>query len=280
MQLQIPREELQKRKIFLATPCYGGQCHGAFATAIADLSVECAAMGIELKKFFLFNESLITRARNYCVDAFLRSDCTHLMFIDSDIQFTPRDVIALLALQSEDSPYDIIGAPYPKKCISWEKIEQAVYKGEADENPNNLEKFVGDYVFNPKYSGTFSFSEPIEVAELGTGFMMIRRSTFEKYQAAYPELMYRPDHARTEHFDGSREICAFFDCVIDPESKRYLSEDYYFCYQSQKIGMKTWICPWMSMVHHGSYGFGGSLYDLSRIGAAATVDPTKLKGKR
>ncbi|MBF9651877.1 hypothetical protein IAI40_12155, partial [Streptococcus pseudopneumoniae] len=55
----------------------------------------------------------------------------------------------MLALQSDESPYDVLAAPYPKKCISWEKIKAAVDKGVADENPAVLENFVGDYVFNP-----------------------------------------------------------------------------------------------------------------------------------
>jgi hypothetical protein len=211
------------------------------------------------------------------VDEFLRSDATHLMFIDSDIGFNPNDVIALLALQSDDSPYDVIGGPYPKKCISWEKIKIAVDKGMADEDPNVLEKYVGDYVFNPKGGQKeIPIGQPVEVMEIGTGFMMIRRQTFDKYKEVYPHLSYKPDHIRTAAFDGSREIHAYFDCIIDPVSKRYLSEDYMFCYNTEKAGMKVWLCPWMSMNHVGSYVFGGSLADLASIGAPATADANQL----
>jgi hypothetical protein len=235
-----------------------------------------------MRSYFLFNESLITRARNYCVDEFMRSDCTHLMFIDSDIGFDPRDVLAMLALQSDDSEYDIIAGPYPKKCISWEKIKLAVDKGMADEDPNILEKYVGDYVFNPKGSGgQIRIDVPVEVSEVGTGFMMTRRSTFEKFNAAYPQYSYKPDHVRTEHFDGSREIMQYFQAEIDPRSKRYLSEDYWFCQKVIDIGSKIWYCPWMRLQHVGSYIFGGSLADLASIGAPATADPALLKkGKK
>jgi hypothetical protein len=111
--------------------------------------------------------------------------------------------------------------------------------------------------------------------------MMIRRRTFEKYQEAFPELSYKPDHVRTEHFDGSREIMAYFDCIIDPVSKRYLSEDYMFCYNVQKMGGQVWFCPWMQLQHVGTYIFGGSLADLASIGAAATADASysHKKGK-
>ena len=278
MKIEINIDELRKKKLFLATPMYGGQCAGMYAKSIADLSALCAKYGIPLQLYYLFNESLITRARNYCADEFMRSDATHLLFIDSDIGFNVQDVLAMLAIQTDESPYDVLGGPYPKKCISWEKIKQAVDKGAADEDANKLENYVGDYVFNPR-SGQkeIPLGEPVEVSELGTGFMMIRRKTLENYNKTYPELAYKPDHVRTAEFDGSHEIHAYFDCIIDPESKRYLSEDYNFCYHVTKMGGKNWLCPWMKLQHVGSYIFGGSLIDLASIGASATADTSQLK---
>jgi hypothetical protein len=320
MEITISIEELRKRKLFLAAPMYGGQCAGMFAKSVADLTSICTSHGVELRSYFLFNESLITRARNYCVDEFMRSGCTHMMFIDSDIGFDPKDVLGMLALQGDDTEYDVLAGPYPKKCISWEKIKLAVDKGIADEDPNILEKYVGDYVFNPKgNSGSIRIDVPVEVSEVGTGFMMTRRSAFEKFAESYPQYNYKPDHVRTEHFDGSREIMQYFQAEIDgldygaffksemqkvkemgindPEilskeidaameraqeeaakySKRYLSEDYWFCRKLQDIGLKIWYCPWMKLQHVGSYIFGGSLVDLAQIGAPATADASLLK---
>ncbi len=319
IEIKVPIETLRERKLFVAAPMYGGQCAGMFARSVADLSALCTHYGIQVRFYFLFNESLITRARNYCADEFLRSGDTHLMFIDSDIGFNANDVIALMALQSQnpdDDQYDIIAGPYPKKCISWEKIVTAVNKGAADENPNNLEKYVGDYVFNPANGvQSIPLGEPVEVLEAGTGFMMIRRNTFEKFMEAYPHQSYKPDHVRTEHFDGTREIFAFFDTpidgkrtninnelkkyldenpkashedilgfVVDPNNgvvkdytKRYLSEDYMFCQWIRNAGMKVWFCPWIQLNHVGMYVFGGSLADLASIGASATADPSQLK---
>jgi GT2 family glycosyltransferase len=117
----------------------------------------------------------------------------------------------------------------------------------------------------------------VEVLEGGTGFMMIQRRAFEKFDKAYPQQKYLPDHIRTKNFDGSREIMAYFDTVIDEETKRYLSEDYMFCQWARKAGIKVWLCPWMKTSHMGSYFFGGSLIHLAQIGAAATADIEKVK---
>ena len=281
MEISISIDELRKRKLFLGVPMYGGQCAGMFTKSVADLTAMCTNHGVELRSYFLFNESLITRARNYIVDEFMRSNCTHLMFIDSDIGFDPRDVLAMLALQGDDTEYDVLAGPYPKKCISWEKIKLAVDKGMADEDPNVLERYVGDFVFNPKSgSGSIRVDQPVEVSEVGTGFMMTRRSAFEKFQQAYPQYSYKPDHVRTEHFDGTREIMQFFQAEIDPKSKRYLSEDYWFCQKLIEIEGKIWYCPWMRLQHTGSYIFGGSLIDLAQIGAPATADVSMLKKQK
>jgi hypothetical protein len=282
MEIKIDMEKLREQGLFVATPMYGGMCAGMFAKSCADLSTICTQYGIPLQYYYLFNESLITRARNYCCDEFMRSTSQHMMFIDSDIGFNPQDVIALMALQAnEPEKYDIIGGPYPKKCISWEKIKLAVDKGIADSDPNVLEKFVGDYVFNPKGGQqSIKIDEPVEVLEIGTGFMMVTKKAMQKFQDTYPEYMYKPDHVRTEHFDGSREIMMFFQAEVDPISKRYLSEDYWFCQKAQQAEIRTWFCPWMKLQHVGSYIFGGSLADLASIGAAATADPGSLGGKK
>jgi hypothetical protein len=281
MNLEFPIEELRKQKLMVAVPMYGGQCMGTFTKSMIDLTALCMHYQIPKVEYFLFNESLITRARNYCCEAFIKSDCTHLMFIDSDIGFNPQDVLALLGMTSQpDHPYDIIGGPYPKKTISWEKVKAAVDQGKGDDNPQNLEKYVGDYVFNPK-GGTerILIGEPCEVLEIGTGFMMIPRATFEKFREAYPQYMYRPDHVRTTEFDGSVKIMQYFQAEIDPVSERYLSEDYWFTQKAQQIGLKTWLCPWMQMTHSGMMVFGGSLADLASINVSATADPDALKKK-
>lgn len=213
--LQIPLRILTQRILFLGVPMYGGQNAGMFCRSAIDLAVECAKMGIQLKVYFLFNESLITRARNYICDEFLRSGATHMLFIDSDIGFDPRDVLFMLSLMASDGDYDVMTAPYPKKTICWEKIVTAVNKGKADANPNDLEKYVGDFVFNPKDGGNIPIGAPAEVLEAGTGFMMIRKDVLERFRDAFPRYLYRPDHVRQKEFDGHRLIHMFFQAEID-----------------------------------------------------------------
>lgn len=261
MKLEVKVEDLRKNSLFIATPMYGGMNHGMFAKSCLDLQSVCMQYGIPVRFSFIFNESLITRARNYLVDEFLRSDATHLLFLDSDIHFDPRDVIAMLAMDK-----DVIGAPYPKKAINWDAVKAAIQKNPEVE-ATDLEKVVGNFVFNP-VQGTerFSVTEPLEVMELGTGFMMVKREVFGKFKEAYPELHYKPDHVGQANFDGTRYIHAYFDTVIDHgKSDRYLSEDYMFCQYWRKIGGQVWLCPWMKTHHIGTYAFSGDMPAVANL---------------
>jgi hypothetical protein len=261
MEIQVNVDNLKKNKIFIATPMYGGMAHGLYVKSCLDLQTTMMQYGIETKFSFLFNESLITRARNYLVDEFLRTDYTHLLFIDSDIHYSPQDIIALLALDK-----DVVGGPYPKKSINWNNVAETARK-HPNLEPKELENLVGEYVFNVvKGTSQFQVSEPLEVMEIGTGHMLIKRHVFAKMAEEYPLIRYKPDHVGQANFDGTRYIHAYFDTVIDTKesitgggSERYLSEDYMFCQMWRKMGGKIFLCPWMRTQHIGTYAFTGNM---------------------
>ena len=259
MEIKLNKEAFEGKSLFVATPMYGGQCLGMYMKSCLDLQTACLQYGVEVKFSFLFNESLIQRARNYLVDEFLRSSCSHMMFIDADISFNPMDILVMLALDK-----DIIGAPYPKKTIKWSNIKKAILKN-PDIDVSDLEKLGGDIVFNPAVgTSKFSVTEPLEVMEVGTGMMMIRRDVFDRYKIKYPEYSYLPDHVGTANFGGEREIMSYFNVEIDPTSKRTLSEDYHFCQHCKKAEIEIWMAPWIICGHTGSYTFQGSLPHLAQ----------------
>jgi len=267
MEIQVKVEDLKKNKLFVATPMYGGMAHGLYVKSCLDLQNVMSKYGVETKFSFLFNESLITRARNYLVDEFLRSGFTHLLFIDSDIHYAPQDIVALMALDK-----DVIGGPYPKKSINWGNVAQAA-RNNPNLDPKELEGLVGEYVFNVvKGTSQFQVTEPLEVLEIGTGHMMVKRHVFEKMQESFPNIKYKPDHVGQANFDGSRYIHAYFDTVIDTKdsitgggTERYLSEDYMFCQMWRKIGGQIFLCPWMKTQHIGTYAFTGDMPKVAQF---------------
>ena len=86
-QAQIDLDMIRKHNVFFATPCYGGLVTDQFFLSMFRTSQLFMSHGINFRITTLRNESLVTRARNIMVAMFLESDCSHLMFIDADIEF-------------------------------------------------------------------------------------------------------------------------------------------------------------------------------------------------
>jgi len=260
---------------------YGGMCNGMYTKSLMDTTSVFMQYGIPMQIYYLFNESLITRARNYCVANFLKSDATHLIFIDSDIHWKAMDLMYMIHLISENPElYRIMCALYPKKTIAWEKVLTAAKTGDYDETPWELEKVAGDMVFNPlpeAYpNGQAPVFQPVKIKEGATGFMIIERAVFEEYAEAHPELLYTPDHLREGEFKPGEQITAFFDCIIN-EQNRYLSEDYMFSEYCRKLGMDIWALPMVELMHCGAYIFQGSIVKMAQANVHATIDPADVE---
>jgi hypothetical protein len=236
-------------KLFVATPCYGGQCLEAYAASIIALSEECRVRGIQLSMDTTENESLIPRARNIALGRFMqKTDSDYLLFIDADIHFSAKSVMRLI-----DSGHEFSCAAYPKKVIMWDLLEKAVKEGDARE-PSML---TSSLVMNFKESRSRVVDGFVEVLDGPTGFMLIKRSVIEKMQEKYPELNCKNDHQGRD-FD---DYCALFDCMIDPDNKRYLSEDYAFCRRWQAIGGQIYADTTTTLGHVGNLGFPARLKD-------------------
>jgi hypothetical protein len=228
MRMQLDLEKLRKHSLFIATPMYGGQCSGPYCRSVSDLRGLCAQHGIPAQTYFLYNESLITRARNQICDEFLRSNCTHLMFIDSDIGFTPQDVLAMMMLSIDTPEYGILAGIYPKKTIPTE------------------------FCYTPLNRNPIHQSTAFEVSEIGTGFMMIRRETLASLKPLVGSY-------KAEANYGGNETSQFFQAEM--VGNRYLSEDYWFCDVAKEAGIGIFSCPWVKLKHVGMHIYTGSVLD-------------------
>jgi len=240
-------------KVFIATPMYGGMCYGFYTQSLLQLNNVFREHSIPSLMSFMFNESLITRARNAMAHNFLKTDCTHLMFIDADIRFNANDVIPMLKADK-----DIICGIYPKKEINWGSVKNAMDAGVSNDQ---LKYHTGSFVVNlANYEGsvTVPIDQPVEIWNGGTGFMIIKREVFEKLADQVPT--YTNDvHDLAGTMEGADQIKEYFTTSIEPETNRLLSEDYHFCYIWRKAGGKIYAAPWAHLAHVGSFIFEGAL---------------------
>ncbi len=262
--IEIPIEVLRNKHIFIATPCYGGQIGEPYFRSMMRLAILCNKYDIQFTVSTLANESLITRGRNTLVSFFMEHpDATHLFFIDADIEFDPNDLLRMVAY---DRPITV-GA-YPKKAINWQSIIEAARRNE-EETTETIEGHSSNYVVN------FEFTQDengnplnqiqirdnlIKLKDAGTGFMCIQRDVIQKMFDAHPELKYANDINVDAKFE--KHMYALFDTMIDPESRRYLSEDYTFCRLWQQMGGEVFLDPRTGLNHVGHYTFRGNIRKL------------------
>jgi glycosyltransferase involved in cell wall biosynthesis len=177
-----------------------------------------------------------------------KSQADFFLFIDADVRFEPESVLRLL-----QSGHDVSCAVYPKKVVMWDQAEQAVKLGDT----RDLGKLSSSLVMNFKYQNTQVINGFAEVLDGPTGFLMIKRDVFTRMFEKYPELNCINDH-QNKDLDS---YCAVFDCMIDPDSKRYLSEDYAFCRRWQQMGGQIFADVQTTLGHVGNIRFSGSLQE-------------------
>ena len=235
--------------LFVSTPCYGGVCLQAYAESMLRLQRTCAANGIQMMLDTTENESLVHRARNLAVARFYQKcpQATHFLFIDADIHFDPESVMRLIK-----SDHEVSVACYPKKCVMWDSVDEYLKSGGTG---RDLSRVASSLVMNFKYQNTQIVNGFAEVLDGPTGFMLIKRDVFTKMHERYPELECVNDHQNRD----LEKYFAVFDCMIDPESRRYLSEDYAFCRRWQNMGGKIYTDCMTVLGHVGNIRFIGNL---------------------
>jgi hypothetical protein len=233
------------KKILIATPMYGGNCKGIYVDGILNLVGALQGSGYQVMYSKIFNESLITRARNTLAHEFLKSDAEYMLFIDADHGFNAADIIRMI-----ESGKDLIGAVYPMKNINWDMVIKAYENGHSD-----LDSYSGFFSANLLTGKqTITLNEPMEVENVATGMMLISRKV---YEAMIPDCEMYGNHGNTGAIDMNDKVYDFFKTEID-ERGVLLSEDYYFCKKWKELGGTVYAAPWVSITHAGDYTFSGN----------------------
>ena len=228
-------------KLFVATPCYGAMVTNSYFQSMLQL-----VQMYNSEVFTIPFESLIPRARNVCVSAFMKSDCTHLLFIDADISFNAKDIQGMIDTQKE-----IIAGVYPKKGL---KLDLLKKHADSSESLSDLvSKSVG-YAFNSK-SGRVEPPGIMEVTDAPTGFLLIKRNAIVKLMKGYQERMYKNDIQAYMQYSNEGYFYDLFPSFVD--SGRFLSEDYGFCRLWQKLGHQIYIDIRVNLTHTGLFNYTG-----------------------
>lgn len=226
--------DFSKIHLHIGIPCYGGMMSEPTVTSLLRFILLAQQAGLNWSLDTMVNESLITRGRNNLMAKMMtNANATHFMFIDADIRFEPDAMLKMLACDK-----DVIAGLYPKKAL-----------------PVN-------YVINLKPETKIQ-GDIFTVDTAGTGFLLFKRSVYEKLIAAHPETKYVDDVGLGKQYEPM--MYSIFDCEID-ERGHYLSEDWLFCRRWQALGGEIWAHSKVLLNHIGHYEFQGDLSKLDIVG--------------
>lgn len=256
---QAPQPDRAPRaapKLYVATPCYGCQMTAAYLGSLLTLQGACFQRGVECTVDFLGNESLVERARNILVARFLKSDATHLLFIDADIAFNPDTVFRLLAADK-----DVCTAVYAKKSFDYEQLRRKLEAGDSEP----VYQMALDYNINIANPQEPISDGMVRVLDSATGFMLIKREVLERMVEHYREELHCVNDIMGQPI---REYVALFACMIDPKTRRFLSEDFSFGRRYQAIGGEVWADLASPLSHVGTHVYHGDIRERMVVSVA------------
>jgi hypothetical protein len=221
--------DLAGRKIMLGLPTYDFKVTAKLAISLASFCVQAQQHGVDIQICNISGCSVVSRVRNLIATDFLKSDCTDLMFIDSDINFEAEDIFRLMAWNSDPKKGIVAGIPVARK-----KGKVYISTLDTDEENNIFMNYMG----------------LVKAKRVATAFMMIRREVFEKLRDTHPEWLYHDEKKVGD------EVIAFFDFAL--KDGQYIGEDFLFCDRARELGYEVWIDPTIKLGHMGMEEFAGA----------------------
>ena len=220
--------DLAGKSIFIALPAYDFKVSLKLAVSLARFTQAAPQHGISVQLGSICGCSVVSRARNLLAQDMLESPCDYLLFIDSDINFEPDDILRLMAWGSD--PKKGIVAAVPRT-----RSEDKVYITTLDYDENN--------------DLTMNGMGLVRAKRVATAFMLVRREVFVTMTAANPDWKYYDKRSE-------RTIPCLFDFQLTEEG--YIGEDFLFCDRARELGFEVWIDPSITLGHMGIQEYVGN----------------------
>lgn len=236
------QEAREPIRLFIGVPARG------------EVAIQWAIAVFELMRQLNWNTKImstdeipLSRARNRIVRTFMDSDCTHLLWIDSDTM-PPSDAVHRLFTslkeyegQNDTKRFDIMSGLYfsRKKAGYYRPI--AFFKMDIDNKEHNHVFMWG--------------KKPFQVDAIGMGFCVIPRYVFEKLELPYYKWVSDPSWGYLTEDEGSLSF----------------GEDMYFSEKARNAGFTIGVDPNVLCGHLGISNITADEYfDQIRLGRFGT----------
>jgi hypothetical protein len=255
----------QPISIFVATPVHSDVSIHYFKACL-EFQKECFVRKIPVM-FQVMKSSLVTQGRQLCVSGFMESNCTHMLFIDSDISFNFKMIERMINHDKE-----ICLVPYPIKGTDHDKVKARILAGDT----------LSPHLLGNQY--TMSVPDPtnvkvtdgfIEVERGPAGCMLIKKEVIHKLIKEYPEFTINQHTLIDGKLVKRNHMYNFFDTYWNKDDKTYTGEDFYFCKLCKHADIKMYALVDEYISHHGEYSYTGRLLDEFK----KTDTSTEIEGK-
>lgn len=224
--VRLLKHDLTGISVMIATPCADGKYESVYVSSLMSTKAAIEQFGGRVQWLEQKYNSDVSSARNILFSAFLRSEATHMLFVDDDMAWTYDAAIKLLMAKK-----DLCAIAGPRKV-----------------EPPSFAVNVSDDYGNPLPLRVDVESGMFEVSGVGTGFMLISRACAEKMASSYPETAY-DDVA-------GRQIFGLFDPFI--VNRRRLADDFGYCHRWRAIGGTVYVAGEIPLGHVGGKIWHGS----------------------
>ena len=248
-------------KILLGTPVHGGMvCLGYHETIIRTLAFfgqEYPGIRFDVRCIV---SSMLPLARNILASMTLNDESfTHLLFVDSDMGFSPTLIAKMLAFQKP-----VVGCVCPKKSFNYEWFHASA--GTYDD-PMIARLLANEYIGGQ--SAVMAETTPngerttrlvdgfVPVQYAGTGIMLIHRDALMAIKARFPELWVENPGERYRSYGLRGGVLQCFDSFQGPDGL-FPGEDIAFCRRwIEGCGGEIWASVDETIVHIGQENFIG-----------------------
>lgn len=201
------------------------QCRDLTINHLNSISARCHIIESQ-------NSSHVGKGREQVLWQAMRTDATHILFIDADMTWNPMQVQKLLC------------SPHEFSCIVGVKKQEEL-------------AVCCNFLPNPQKQWFHPETKFLQLCDVGFAFVMLQRSVAERMLEAYPDLQYKND--------VFTEAALFLDMMVDDEQagrRLRMSEDYAFCRRWRAIGGEIWCEPHEGIGHIGRKIYTGSVSDF------------------
>lgn len=199
--------------------------------------------GIALDTCFVGGDAFISKARNGLVQSFIETWKTDhaadvMVFMDDD-QAWDENAFLRMVLDT----HEVIAAAVPKKMDAPE--------GEA-------QIFNNVMLDTDEKGACFIENGMLRATQVGSGFMVIKRTAIEKLIAAYPQRYAPGDGGLHPLHYNLFEAKIIWDEKDPMVTGQFWGEDLQFCKKWCALGEKIWIFPDCTMEHVGRKSWTGN----------------------